>query len=510
MKSRNIYLYILFSCITFCHISIGQTAIDYNNLAKEYGIKHLSTLQSFLSIPCDANDNENILKNVDWVQSAYEKMGFTSLKLETPTVPVLLLQKMADKPNAKTVMFYFHADGQPVVPSEWKQKDPFVPVFKEKDTTTNQWLEIPDDRLKREFNPDWRIFARASSDDKGPGIMLLGALDALQFSGLKNEYNIKILVDFEEEKGSVHLPGIVQKYKDVLQSDLLLVLDGPAHDSNLPTLAFGARGILTVTLTTYGAYNDLHSGHFGNYVYNPAWRMVKLLSTMKTSSGRVLVQGFYDGVVIDRNTKEYLKTIPDNISALYKRLGIKKSEKVGESYRESLMYPSLNIRGLKSGETAEKAGTIIPERAVAEIDIRTVTQTPPESLLKKLRTHIEKHGYHIVENDPTPEERAKYDNIIKIGYRPPYGAFSTPMNGKPALWLEKAINKTSNQPLVKLPVMGGSLPISPFVSQLGIPAIIVPTVNSDNNQHSFDENLRLGNFIDGIRIFMGILTTPFE
>lgn len=509
MKNR-IHFIILFFCIYASVSSIGQQTINYDEVSKKYGLKHIPTLQSFLSIPCDANDRENILKNVDWVEKTFESIGFTSLKLETPTIPILLLQKTTEKPGAKTVMFYFHADGQPVVPSEWKQKDPFNPVLKMKDTITHQWSDLPFEILQNEFNPEWRVFARAASDDKGPGIMLLAALDALQSLGIKTEYNIKILVDFEEEKGSVHLPGIVQKYKDILKADLLLVLDGPAHDSNLPTLAFGARGILTVSLTTYGAYSDLHSGHFGNYVYNPAWRMVKLLSTMKTSSGKVLIQGFYDGVIIDRATKEYLKTIPDNISSLYKRLGIKKSEKVGDSYRESLMYPSLNIRGLKSGEIAEKAGTIVPERAVAEIDIRTVTQTPPDALMRKLRTHIEKHGYHIVENDPTPEERAKYDNLIKLNFRPPYGAFSTPLTGKSAAWLEKAINKSSNQTLVKLPVMGGSLPISPFVSQLNIPAIIVPTVNSDNNQHSFDENLRLGNYIEGIKIFIGILSTPLD
>jgi len=40
--------------------------------------------------------------------------------------------------------------------------------------------------------------------------------------------------------------------------------------------------------------------------------------------------------------------------------------------------------------------------------------------------------------------------------------------------------------------------------------VIVPLVNADNNQHSFDENMRLGNYRDGIQTVMGILQTPFK
>jgi acetylornithine deacetylase/succinyl-diaminopimelate desuccinylase-like protein len=504
------YILVFLICFLFSPNILGQKDIDFEKLSKEFALKHIETLRAYLSLPCDANNKEDILKNVDWIEKQFEFRGFTSLRLETPTVPVLLLQKMTDNPNAKTVMFYFHSDGQPVVNSEWNQADPFIPVLKQQDPISKKWEEISFDKLSVSFDPEWRIFARAASDDKGPGIMLLAALDALNSTDTKIPYNVKILVDFEEEKGSESLPSIVGQYKDILKTDVLLILDGPAHDSNLPTLSFGSRGIVAVTLTTYGAFSALHSGHYGNYVPNPAWRMVKLLSTMKTSTGRVLIQGFYDGIRIDKATKDYLKSIPDNIPNLHKRLGIKKIDRVGTSYRESIMYPSLNIRGLKSGEIAELAGTIIPEKAVAEIDIRTVTQSHPDSLVRKLRSHIIKHGYHIIDHDPTPEERAKFDNLLKIQVRPPYGAFSTDMNGAAAKWLEKAVTKTTTDKVLKLPLMGGSLPITPFVTLMGVQAIIVPTVNSDNNQHSYDENLRLGNFVGGVKTIMGILSTDLR
>lgn len=39
--------------------------------------------------------------------------------------------------------------------------------------------------------------------------------------------------------------------------------------------------------------------------------------------------------------------------------------------------------------------------------------------------------------------------------------------------------------------------------------MVVPLVNADNNQHSFDENLRLGNYVEGVRTVASLLTTPF-
>ncbi|MCP9770789.1 M20/M25/M40 family metallo-hydrolase [Lacihabitans sp. LS3-19] len=500
---RKLLLFVLIS-----QISIAQN-IQYDELADKFGKQHLSTLLEYISIPCDANFKEDIMRNYAWVEGQFAKRGFETKKLETSTLPVLLLEKKSKKPNSKTILFYYHSDGQPVVPKDWSQADPFVPVLKKKNLQTDIWEEIPMESLKKEIDPEWRIFARASADDKGPGVMLMAALDALASQNIETSYNLKILVDFEEEKGSVSLPSIIDKYKTDLTSDLLLIFDGPAHASNLPTLTFGARGIATVTLTTYGAYTPQHSGHYGNYLPNPALKMAQLLASMKSETGKVLIPGFYDGVVLDKKTKDKLKEVPDDLLALNKKLGFKKPDNVGDTYQESLIYPSLNIRGLKSGEVGALAATIIPDKAVAEIDIRTVEATDPAKLVKNVKDFIVSKGYTILENDPTPEEREKYEKIIKLSSRPAYGAFNTDMNGEIGLWLEKALSKTTTKKIIKLPGMGGSVPISPFVTKLGVKAVIVPTVNADNNQHSANENLRLGNYFDGIKTMMGLLSSEF-
>jgi acetylornithine deacetylase/succinyl-diaminopimelate desuccinylase-like protein len=237
--------------------------------------------------------------------------------------------------------------------------------------------------------------------------------------------------------------------------------------------------------------------------------MAQLLASMKSEDGKVLIPGFYDGVKLDAKAKQKLKEIPDDLSLINAKLGIKTPDKVGESYQEALVYPSLNIRGLKAGEVGALAATIIPDKAVAEIDIRTVAATKPEKLLQNVKDFIASKGYYITEKDPTPDERAKYEKIIKVGSRPAYGAFTTDTNGAIGIWLENALAKTTDKKIIKLPTMGGSVPISPFVTKLGVTAVIIPTVNADNNQHSANENLRLGNYFEGIKTMMGLLSSDF-
>ena len=63
---------------------------------------------------------------------------------------------------------------------------------------------------------------------------------------------------------------------------------------------------------------------------------------------------------------------------------------------------------------------------------------------------------------------------------------------------------------VKIRIMGGTVPIAAFINELNLPAVIVPMVNPDNNQHSPNENLRIGHFQYAMKMFEGILTTEMN
>ena len=480
-----------------------QKPFSLEEAATKHAVVSFKDFYDLLSLPNDAHFPEDIEKNVQWCEAAFAKHGFTTKRLTTPTVPLLLAERKVKKP-VKTVLIYLQIDGQPVNPTQWNQESPWKPTLKEKDAN-GKWNTIAYERLYEGYNPDWRIFARATSDAKGPASAFLAALNALDELKQEPNYNIKVIMDFEEELGSPNLPKAVENYKQDLAADMLIIYDGPRHFSNQPTLSFGARGIADVTITVFGPRQPVHSGNYGNYTPNPAMRLAQLLATMKDDNGRVTLPGFYDGVVLTDEEKAILKQVPDDENQIKKFLGIAAPDNIGDNFQESIQYPTLNIRGLDALYVGSEARTLIPDKAVAEIDIRLVPSSDAQHLIDLVRKHIESNGYYIIDREPTEEERMKYPRIVSFVASVSYGPFQTPFNSECGLWLSRAMTKAFGKEPIKIRMTGGSIPISPFVNTLNIPAVSVPTVNPDNNQHAENENIRVGNYVDAVKTFLAIL-----
>ncbi len=489
---------------------VAQKGIDLNKVSEKYAIQSFKEFYELLSIQNDAHFPGDIEKNIQWCESAFANRGFTTLRLETPTVPLLLAERKVKNAKlpagkaVKTVLIYLQFDGQPVNPAQWDQESPWKPTLKEKDSN-GKWNPIAYEKLYEGLNPDWRIFARSTSDAKGPAMAFIASLDALNELKAEPNYNIKVIMDFEEELGSPNLPAAVIKYKKELAADMLIIYDGPRHVSNQPTLSFGARGICEITLTTFGPRVPVHSGNYGNYTPNPAMRLSKLLASMKDDDGQVIIPGYYDGVVLTDEEKKILQQVPDDENEIRKFLGIAEPDKIGNNFQESLQYPTLNIRGLDALFIGKEARTLIPATATAEIDIRLVPSSNPERLIGLVKKHILDQGYYLVDKEPTEAERLKYPRIAAFQSSISYGAFQTPFNSETGIWLTKAMVRAFGKEPIKIRITGGSIPISPFVITLGIPAVAVPTVNADNNQHAENENIRVGNYIDGVKTFLSIL-----
>lgn len=479
----------------------------HQEISKKEGIKSLSMLIEFLSIPNDALNKEDISKNIVWSTNKLNDFGFKTKLLTTSSLPLVVASKTIDN-NLPTIAFYMHLDGQSVDISKWDQKSPWIPVIKE--FKENKWVELDWNSVDFKESDNLRIYARSSSDDKGPFIMLLTALNVLDSYNKEPAFNIKLILDYEEEKSSPGLPEAVLNYQSDLMADMLLILDGPMHYTGKPTLVFGNRGISSITLKTFGPKTPQHSGHYGNYIPNPALRLSQILSSMKSEDGKVIIPNFYEGILISDETKRILNEVPSAESAIKNRTKIKSTDKVGSNYQESLQYPSLNIRGLQSGWVGDEARTIIPSTAIAEIDVRLVLESNPQKLMKSIQNHIISLGYTILESNPTDQERLKYEKIIQMNYRVSYPAFRTPVNSPEGKWLKNVLQQYYSTSPVLIRTSGGSVPISPFVNNLGIPSIGIPTVNLDNNQHSPNENLRLGNYFQGIETFVSILLENYK
>jgi acetylornithine deacetylase/succinyl-diaminopimelate desuccinylase-like protein len=495
-----LFLGVMLSTLT----SVAQKKKNQDDLIQKHAIESFKDLYALLSIPNDAHYPKDIEKNIKWCENAFTKRGFTTSRLETPTVPLLLAERKAKKAT-KTVLIYLQIDGQPVDTSKWFQESPWTPTLKEKNSN-GEWRAINYERLYENYNPDWRVFARSTSDAKGPAVAFLGSLDAMIEAKAEPNYNIKVIMDFEEELGSPRLPEAVTKYKKELASDMFIIFDGPRHVSNEPTLSFGARGISDITITTYGPRQPVHSGNYGNYTPNPAMRLSQLLASMKDEDGRVIIPGYYDGTMLTDAEKETLKLVPDNEEEINKFLGIAEPDKIGDNFQESLQYPTLNIRGLDALYVGKNSRTLIPAQATAEIDIRLVPTSDPDRLIGLVKKHIEDQGYHLTKGEPSEEERQKYPRLASFTSSTSYLAFQTPFDSEVGLWLNRAMTRAFGKEPIKIRTAGGSIPISPFVITLGIPAVAVPTVNADNNQHAPNENIRVGNYVEAVKAFYYILT----
>ena len=499
------YRFVIFVLVLSVSLASGQKMNErqLNDLATAYTLKSFPELKSLLSIPNDAFFPADIEKNVMWCETAFAKRNFTTKRIKTSSAPLLLAER-TQRGAKKSVLIYLQVDGQPVDTTRWFQTNPYIPVLKKRNTD-GDWSVIAWEN-STEYEDDWRVFARSASDAKGPVAMFLAALDAIADNRIDPNFNIKVIMDFEEELGSPQLPKAVTENANLLKADMLIIFDGPRHISNKPTLTFGARGIATVSLTTYGPIVPQHSGHFGNYAPNPALRLSKVLASMKDDDGRVVIPGFYDGIVIDEKTQAILKKVPDNEKDIKNRLQLGSVDKVGDTYQESIQYPSLNIRGMQSGWIDEKVRTIIPGWARAEIDIRLVLESDPNRLIGLVKKHIEKQGFYVTTEVPSKEERLAHKKVAMFNYEISYQSFRTDFDSEVGLWLQRSLKRAFNEDPIMIRMSGGSIPISPFVTTLNIPAVTVPTVNRDNNQHSPNENLRLGNYREGIKTMIAILS----
>ncbi|MFC4722109.1 M20/M25/M40 family metallo-hydrolase [Geojedonia litorea] len=502
MKIKDVFTKSLIFLILFMTTMVvdGQ---NLDALALSYAKDSFDELYEFFSLPNDANDPSEIEPNVKWCERAFKQRGFNTKRLETETVPLLLASRSFPNAN-KTVLVYLQVDGQPVDSTKWFQPNPYIPVLKTQNAQGN-WDIIPWSHLQGDINPDWRIFSRSASDARGPDMMFLKAMDILNDLDVQPNFNIKVIMDFEEELGSPQLPNAVKAYKEELKADMLVIFDGPRHLSNAPTLVYGARGIATISLEVFGPRVPLHSGNYGNYAPNPAMKLSQLLSGMWFDDGRVAIPRWYDGIIISDEVKSVLKQVPDDEPQIQKNFGIASTDNIGSNFQEAMQYPALGILGLKAAWVGNERRTIIPATAIAELNIRLVKETDGEHMVKLVKDYIQDQGYYLVDHEPTEEERMSHNKIARFNAKVSYGAYRTDFDTEIGAWLRRGMYSAFGHEPIQIRTGGGSIPISPFVITLGIPAVAVPTVNPDNNQHSPNENIRLGNYIDGIKTITAIL-----
>ncbi|HEX6278808.1 MAG TPA: M20/M25/M40 family metallo-hydrolase [Pyrinomonadaceae bacterium] len=473
----------------------------------------LADFAKLLSIPNVASDTPNIRRNADYLVAEMQKRGLRPRLLEAADtkVPPVVYGEWMTPGATRTIILYAHYDGQPTDPADWTGSKPWEPVLRTASLEKGGTI-IPIPKAGEKIDPEWRIYARSASDDKAGVFTILTAFDAIKASGIAPTVNIKFFFEGEEEAGSGNLKEILEKHKDVLKADAFIVCDGPVHQSGRKQVVFGVRGDANVDLTVYGPTRPLHSGHYGNWAPNPALILARLLSSMKDASGNIIVEGWNDDVEpLGPAELAAIKEAPAYDDEIKKQLGLATTEGSGKSLLERINLPSLNINGFKSGDVGDLARNVIPTTATAVLDLRLVKGNDHIRQVAKLKRHIEKQGFYIIDRDPSMEERLKYPLIVKFKHLSgSYNAQRTRMDLPVSIAVVNAVQKASAQPIVRMPSLGGSLPLSIISETLNVPTITVPIANHDNNQHAENENIRIQNLWDGIEIFASLMTMNFE
>ena len=465
----------------------------------------LDEYMRLLAIPNVATSIPDIRRNADYISAMMAKRGLSPrlLEGESASVPPAIYGEWKVPGAKRTLVLYAHYDGQPVTPEDWKSTQPFQPkLYSDRLDGGGKPIALP--ATGRPIGDDWRIYGRASSDDKLGVMAILTAVEALKSAGKRPAYNLKIFLEGEEEQGSPNLAALLDKHRDVLKSDGWVIFDGPAHPSGASQVVLGVRGDVNVDLTTYGPLRPLHSGHYGNWAPNPAMMLSQLLASMKDAEGKVLVAGWYDDVVpLTAAERAAIAAVPSPDAGLKRDLGLARNEGGDRLLVEAIQLPSLNINGIRSADVGDKARNVVPTSATATLDLRLVKGNDHKRQVDRLIRHIESQGYTVLDHEPSAEERLRYPRIAFVRRGAGYNAERTSLDAPLARSVAAAVQGRGKA--VVMPTLGGSLPLYLLREKLGVDSVTLALANHDNNQHAEDENLRLGNLWEAIDVATAIL-----
>ncbi|MBV6395092.1 MAG: Succinyl-diaminopimelate desuccinylase [Anaerolineales bacterium] len=422
----------------------------------------LDELGRFVAQPSISAQKLGLHEAAAMVADMLRARGFTPTIHQTPGAPIVTAERKGK--SDKTILFYNHYDVQPPEPLELWESPPFEPQIR-----------------------DGKMYGRGISDDKGHLTARLFALDALLAEG-DLPCNVKFIVEGEEETASVNMLAFVTGHKDILKSDACVWEFGGVDHTDAPMQYLGLRGIQYVELTVDLLSTDVHSGLGGSIFPNAAWRLIWALNTLKGVDERILIPGFYDNIQPpSARDRELFAALPDVADEYRERYGVPyfiKGLKGGNELKvEEVFSPTCTICGLTSGYQGPGSKTVLPARASAKVDFRLIPDQDPADILRKLRAHLDAHGFTDVK-------------ITDLGGDAP--ARTDPDHPFIKLVVDAA-KDIYDKPMSLVPMVGGSGPNHPFVHDLGLPVATAGLGYPDTRAHAPNENIRIDLYLKHAR-----------
>src|SRR5690242_14839053 len=430
--------------------------------------QHLAELNEFLRIPSISAKSEHkpdIDRASNWVADRLRSAGFNHVEIVPTGMHPLVYAESLEAPGKPTILFYGHYDVQPPEPLELWTSPAFEPTVR-----------------------DGNLFGRGTADDKGQVHIHLKALESIQKVNGKLPINVKVLIEGEEEVGSVSLWDYVQKNNAKLKADALVVSDTSMLGKGVPSITYGLRGLNYYQIELTGPARDLHSGVYGGAVPNPLTILTELFAKLHDKSFRVTVPGFYDDVAkIGSAERKALNSLPWKKKDFEKAVGASgyAGEKGFSIVEQLWTRPTLELNGIWGGYTGEGAKTVIPSKACAKFSTRLVPNQDPAKIAKLVEKHVRKL---------LPKTVICKFQVLSMG-KPWAAPFQDAIFAKAQAALEKGFGKKAV--FIR---EGGSIP---FVTQMHdtfkVPCVLLGFGLPDENAHAPDEHIALENYFGGIK-----------
>jgi len=431
--------------------------------------EYLEDFYSFLrfaSISTEDKYADELNRCADWLVQKLKQIGLQAERVPTKKHPIVWARNAHDA-NKRTVLIYGHYDVQPPDPIDLWDSPPFEPVLK-----------------------DGYVFARGATDNKGQILAhILGVEEVLRKDG-ELPVNVHFVIEGEEEIESPSLYDFLQHNRHQLHTDVAVVSDSEMLARDVPTLAYGLRGLAALELKISGPARDLHSGLFGGAVANPLTALAQLLATLHDRDGRIAVKGFYDGVaaVQEWERQAWTKLPIDADKQLLEESGSPGlfGEKGFTTLERLWARPTIELNGLGGGYQGEGTKTVLPSFAFAKITCRLVPEQAPNEILRLLEQHLR-------ENQPAGVELQMWPGHTGDWYlTDPYSKY-----GEAG---QRALREVFGRE-VALVRGGGAIPIvSDFRKVLGAETLLLGLGLPDCRMHSPNENFPIKNLEAGIRL----------
>ena len=349
---------------------LTKSALAYAQAHQESFVDELVELLKIPSVSTDPAYASDVANAAAWLVGHLESIGATRARAEPTAGHPIVTGEFHVHENLPTILVYGHYDVQPPDPLDLWKSPPFEPVIEE-----------------------GTLYARGACDDKGQLFMHLKALEAWREVAGEPPLNVKLILEGEEECGSAHLPGFIERHSAELAADVVVISDTTLFAPGVPSITYGLRGMAYVEITLTGPDRDLHSGTYGGAIENPINALAALIANMHDADHRITIDGFYDNVIpLTDKERVDMAALPFDATAWASEVGVSapKTEAGYSALEGATARPTLDCNGIWGGYTGEGAKTVLPSQARAKVSMRLVPDQEPDEIARKLHAWLGK------------------------------------------------------------------------------------------------------------------------